>query len=141
MDGVGLALLADISDGVTRGFTSSSFYTALDSLQTALSVAGRGALNYIRVHNPTANTVSSGEIYVSIDGSPFQFNITNFNTGHSLLPLPGWPLTELCDVANLAAIDDHHISPLFSLEFKTSLLIKLKSDGVNNLRVYWGISI
>lgn len=135
-----LALLVDVSDKVApRGFTSSSYTTALDSLQTALNVAGRGALNYLYVYNASGNTVNDGEVQVVIDGTSYGFGVANFDAGYLLLPLPGWPLTGMYEAASFAAGGDH-ISPLFALEFKTSLSIKLNSDGTNNLRVTWGIS-
>jgi len=136
-----LALLVDISDKTApQGFTSSSYTTALDSLQTALSVAGRGALNYIYLYNPSGNTINSGEVQVSIDGSSYGIAVANFDASNLLLPLPGWPFTGMYEASSFAAAGDH-ISPLFELNFKTSLQIKIKSDGTNNLRVTWGISI
>jgi hypothetical protein len=104
-------------------------------LQTALSLAGPGNLAYIVVKNLASTSVSGVEVKVTIDGAVIFDPIVNL----SALQLFGTNYGGLLNITGSITGDNATTSPA-NWDFKSSLLIELKSDGTNSIQVAWGIN-
>jgi hypothetical protein len=120
-----------VTSGVTIGrtFTPGSFSTTSSTLQQALSITGKGTLVGLTLYVP--NSFTSGEIKITLNGVVVLDNTTITANSRYFLGIMETGLILYSQSSGL-------IPTLASIDFKSSLLIQIASDGTRTMQIGWG---
>jgi len=121
------------NNGVTIGrtLTQGSFSTTQGTLQTALNSDGKGTLKYLNI--PSVASFNGGRCVITIDSAVLIDYTIPAGSAGLYLNMPG---SSGGGIALVSAIP-HSLD----IDFKTSLLVQLQSDGTRTLTAYWGYNM